>query len=134
MDITKIRNEIRRRVVAAAKIDPATQLQLQNTTFVPKKTFPFWISEHVVGGQNNAITNQRCGYDAFIIQYDFVCYAGNGVTQIETASGSVSDIISPGDNITIDGISADVMNTKISQSGNDKFSSVEFAITLHISD
>lgn len=133
MDYRPIRNEIRKMLVEATGIEPEKQLQIQGNFFPVSKKIPFWVQEYTVGGDISALTNLRNSSNSFIVQYNFVCHAGNGTDEIETAATSASEAIPPGTSFNFATHSAYVSNVKISNSQNEKFASVEVAFILTIS-
>ncbi len=72
-----IRNEARRRLIAATEINPLSDLQCENQIYNPQgKTF--WITEHIIGGLESSLGKFRSRINPFLIQYDLHVPAGSG--------------------------------------------------------
>lgn len=86
MSINKqlIRDAVRKRVIAASKIDPITQFQEENKDFSPEG-LDLWIAEYCIGGAEIAITPRRSRISSFIIQYDLYAPLNSGTERIDSA-------------------------------------------------
>ena len=76
--ISAIRNELRRRVVAASGVDFSTQFVANNEIENPDGQ-PVWLSESVDGGTHSRLTNMRGRLPDLRIQYDLYTKAGVGM-------------------------------------------------------
>lgn len=79
-----IRNEMRRRVILAAGVDPETQFQPENCDFNPEG-LPLWIAEHVIGGAERSLSQKRSRISAFLVQYDFFVPPNSGTDALDDA-------------------------------------------------
>ena len=86
MSINKqiIRTAVRKRVIAASKINPISQFQEENKDFDPEG-LDFWIAEYCIGGEEIAITPSRSRISSFIVQYDLYAPLNSGTERIDAA-------------------------------------------------
>ena len=78
-----IRDAVRKRVIAASKIDPLTQFQEENKDFDPAG-LNLWIAEYCIGGEEISITPRRSRISSFIIQYDIYAPLNSGTEHIDS--------------------------------------------------
>jgi hypothetical protein len=92
MSINKqlIRDAVRKRVIAASKIDPITQFQEENKDFSPEGV-DLWIAEYCIGGAEIAITPRRSRISSFIIQYDLFAPLNSGTEYIDSVMAAICD-------------------------------------------
>lgn len=92
MSINKqiIRDAVRKRVIAASKIDPITQFQEENKDFDPDG-LDLWIAEYCIGGEEIAITSRRSRISSFIIQYDLYAPLNSGTEHIDSVMSAICE-------------------------------------------
>lgn len=88
MDDLAICKAVRRRVVAAAGIDPLISLKVMGETF-GNLNQPFWVEEHLVGGSPRPLTNRRTKISSYLLQYDFNVPAGENMEVVERLAAAV---------------------------------------------
>lgn len=116
IDKLKIRENVRKRVIVAAAIDPLTQFQEENKDFNPQG-LDFWIAEYCIGGEEIMITSRRSRISSFIIQYDLYAPLNSGTEKLDRAVADIStafDLSDPSkSSIEVPGYSINVVYIKI---------------------
>ena len=84
-----VRDECRKRMVAATGINPAEDLQIENYIFDGKRK-KVWVSEFCIGGKEIQLSSRRCRIPAFIIQYDLHVPENAGTTEIENMTDAIT--------------------------------------------
>jgi hypothetical protein len=96
MNYKEIENEVRRRVVSAAKFDPVKDLKLEGYTF-DNSGKSLWVEEFIIGGDNRQMTNARMSIAGYLIQYNFCTPCGSGMEKAkamaETLETSFAGVI-----------------------------------------
>ena len=92
MNHIAIRNEVRRRVIAAAGINPLTELKLEGQDF-DNSGKAFWAEEYLIGGAQRAMTNQRSRVSSYLVQYDLCCPVGTALDTLETKAAAIESAL-----------------------------------------
>ena len=88
MNHIAIRNEVRRRVVAASGINPVKDLKLAGKDF-DSSGKKLWVEEHLIGGAQRAMTNLRSKISSYLVQYDLCCPVGTAMDALETKAAAI---------------------------------------------
>ena len=92
MNNIAIRNEVRRRVVAAATISAASELKVAGRDFNSSGK-NFWAEEHLIGGAERAMTNLRSKISSYLIQYDLCCPIGRSMDALEQKAAAIESAL-----------------------------------------
>ena len=129
MNETLIRNEVRKRVIEATKIDPLTQLKLEGKR-LNTEGLSLFISEYTITGEIRNLSNRRSKIDTFMIQYDICVPSGAGFDAAETVCQSILQEFDL-DNLEKSAVSVSGMDVMIRQVKEERAESSPFNI-IHV--
>ena len=130
MNHIAIRNEIRRRVVAAATIAAATELKLAGRDF-DSSGKNFWAEEHLIGGAERAMTNRRCKISSYLVQYDLCSPVGTSMESSEQKAAAIESALI-GATFVISGTDCTVKKIKTSRTEGKLCNTVSVLLTIDL--
>ena len=87
--ISKIREEMRRRLIESTGIEPEKSLQIENEIF-DNLDKPFWIAEYCLGGAEVSKSKFRSRIASFLMEYDVISAEGTGSAVIDDICDKIS--------------------------------------------
>ena len=130
MNHLAIRNEVRRRVVSAASIAAATDLKIAGQDFDTSGK-SFWAEEHLIGGAELPMTNQRNRIGGYLIQYDLCCPIGTSLDAVEQKAAVIETSLL-GASFVIDGTDCIIRTIKTTRSEGKRYNAALVLLTLEL--
>lgn len=131
----KIREAVRRRIIAASGINPLTQFQEENKDF-DSQGLDFWIAEYCIGGKETMISPKRSRVSAFIMQYDLFAPLNSGIAAIDAALAQISaefDLSDPQkSSVDVPGYAVNITSIKSENDSGKYWQRVMLVLTLDI--
>lgn len=130
MNSSKIRNEVRKRVIEVCSIDPTKDLKLPGETF-DNSGKTLWVEEFLIGGERRLMTNCRTRVSAFMVQYDFCTPVGSGMNVSEEKAMLVSDAFT-GLSFSADGADCLCKSVGITRTEGKEKNSIKVLLTFDV--
>ena len=130
MNHAAIRNEIRRRVVAATAINPVTDLKLEGQNY-ENGGKAFWVEEYLIGGALRAMTNCRSKVSSYLVQYDICCPVGTALDALEDKAAAVESALYDAA-FVVGGIDCHVRQIKTSRAEGKLCNAIKVLLTVEL--
>lgn len=130
MNHTAIRNEVRRRVVAATGINPVTDLKLEGQDY-DNGGKAFWVEEYLIGGAQRAMTNQRSRVSSYLVQYDICCPIGTALDVLESKAAAIENSLYDA-TFVVGGTDCHVRQIKTSRSEEKLRNAIKVLLTIQL--
>ena len=131
MNHSEITNEIRKRVVSAAKFDPVKDLKLEGYTF-DNSGKSLWVEEFFIGGDNRQMTNARENIAGYLVQYDFCTPEGRGMEQSKAMAETLETAFT-GMIFEVNGTDCTCTSVSISKNEGKTANRVKVLLTFNVS-